>query len=150
VGTQPVVEHQDSRLYDTRGIDLATFFGSWFAGAFLASRNLKALGRPDDARNALFLGFFGLIPLGLVTLSIVVPVEYERPLTFAIQGVQVWVVHVATVRVLGADLKHHAASGGQFYSRWRAVGMALLLLPLSLGFLLAIAFAFPNLPALQE
>jgi len=149
----PTIEQSQQtppRLYDLRGLDIGTFLGSWFAGGFLLSRNLRALGRTDAARNVLLIAFLSLVPLALLTYTIVVPEKYERLLAFTIQGAQVAIVHFAALRMHGAALSRHASSGGQFFSRWRAAGVSLLLLPVPLCVLLGVALAFPDLPALKE
>jgi uncharacterized membrane protein YecN with MAPEG domain len=137
-------------LYDLRAIDLATFLASWFAGAFLIARNLRALNRPEEARNALIAGTIALIPLAFVAHSLVVPVQYERLLGIAVQGAQVWVVHIAASRIHGKALINHAAADGRFFSRWRAVGVSILLLPVPLLVVVSVALLFPDLPALAE
>jgi len=138
------------RLYDLRAIDIATFLSSWFAGAFLLSRNLRALGRLDDARNVLLVGFLALFPLAFLLGFIVVPEAYERALSCAVQTAQVGLVHLTAKRLHAHDLESHAAAGGGFFSRWRAAGVALLLLPVAFAVFFGVVLAFPNLPALAE
>ena len=113
------------------------------------ARNLRALGRNDAARNAVLFAFLALFPLAFAIYSIVVPEQYDRALGVAVQGFQVAAVHLVASRVHGKELEAHRESGGRFYSRWRAAGVSLLVLPVALVVLIAVAMAFPDLPALR-
>jgi len=116
------------RLYDLRALELATFLSTWFAGAFLASRNFRSIGDHDAARNSLLLGIVGLIAIALAAMLIEIPERAERSAGFLIQCAQVALVHVLAKRSLGESLASHSSAGGKFYSHWRAAGIALLLL----------------------
>ena len=139
-----------SKLYSASSIGVATFFGSWLAGAVLISQNYRRLGDPDAARNALVVGIASTVALILFTFSIVVPPTAERALAHGLQAAQVAVIHLVLSKVQGAALKSHASAGGEFFSRWRALGISLLLLPAALGIGLGLAFLFPTLPAIRE
>lgn len=138
----------DVRLYDLRAIEIATALSSVLGGAFLISRNLRALGEHDKARNTLIAGVVGMIVVTLIVLSIVLPHGTGRGGGLVIQAAQVVVVYLSASWLTGKAIKQHRASGATFYSRWRAVGVSLLVLPIAAGTFLAVAFAFPSLPAL--
>ncbi|HEX5065028.1 MAG TPA: hypothetical protein VFY49_02865 [Myxococcota bacterium] len=138
------------KLYSASGIDVATFFGSWLAGAILISRNFSRLGNPDAARNAIIIGAAGTIALAFVALSLAVPASAERALQHGFQAVQVAVIHLVVSRAQGAPLKEHTAAGGEYFSRWRALGISLLVFPIAVVLVLGVAYLFPNLPALGE
>ena len=57
------------KLYSLAAIDLATFFGSALAGAFLLTGNFRRLGNSDSARNVLFLGLAVFFGFALVLVS---------------------------------------------------------------------------------
>ena len=138
------------KLYSIGGIDIATFLCSWFAGAFLIARNYHQFGKPESARNALLLGFAGIVCLSFAVFSVVVPERYEQALSAAIQGIQVLMVHLLAKRLQGRALSNHVELGGTFYSRWRAAGVAVLLLPVVLALMVAVALAFPQLPGIAK
>lgn len=46
----------------------------------------------------------------------------------AFQLGQAAIVHFAALKVQGGAIEKHRASGGLFYSRWRAAGISLLLI----------------------
>ena len=149
----PPTEHVQTspiRLYDLRAIELATVLSSEFAGAYLVARNLRALGQPKQSRNALLWGFLALVPLTLLIFSIVIPERFEPLLAVLVQGGQAVAVHVFAKRSHGDALAKHASTGGAFYSRWRAAGVALLVIPVPLIVMVLVALAFPRLPALAE
>lgn len=116
------------RLYDLRAMDIATVLSSLFAGAFLISRNFAALGNDEAARRALLIGFVGLLPLSFLLVLAPDSPRYDGLIRLAFQLGQAAIVHVAAVKFQGDAIKKHRASGGLFYSRWRAAGISLLLL----------------------
>ena len=138
------------KLYSVVAIDVATFVGTWLAGSILISRNYSRLGDLNAARKALVVGIAGTIALGVVIFSIVVPERADRLVGLVSEFVQVATIHHFTSRFQGAALKSHAASGGDFFSRWRALGIGLLVLPAVIALLIGLAIMFPNLPALQQ
>jgi hypothetical protein len=116
------------RLYDFRAMDIATILSSLFAGAFLISRNFAALGDHESARKALALGFVGLLPLAFLLAVAPTSPRYDGLTRLAFQLGQTAIVHFAAGRVQGNAIAKHRASGGLFYSRWRAAGISLLLI----------------------
>jgi len=137
------------KLYSMAGIDVATFFGSWLAGAVLVSRNYRSLGEHDAARNALLLGVVSTLALAFVIYSIVVPAT-ARVDAHVILAAQVAAVHLVVSWVQGDALESHASTGGEFFSRWRAFGVSLLVLPVAMVLFMIVAALFPNLPALRK
>jgi hypothetical protein len=138
------------KLYSVVAIDIATVVGSWLAGAVLISRNYSRLGDRDAARNAILFGIAATVALAVVILSIVVPENAERGVRYVSEGVQVGMIHLLASRFQGAALKSHEAAGGEFYSRWRAFGIGILVLPAVIALFVALVLLFPNLPALRE
>jgi hypothetical protein len=116
------------RLYDLRAMDIGTALSSLFAGAFLISRNFAALGDQEAARKALVLGFVGLLALAFLLVLAPTSPRYDGLTRLAFQVGQVGIVHFAAVKVQGNAIEKHRASGGLFYSRWRAAGISLLLI----------------------
>ena len=70
----------------------------------------------------------GLIAIALAAFLIEIPERADRSAGFLIQAAQVVLVHVLAKRSLGKSLASHSSAGGEFYSHWRAAGIALLLL----------------------
>lgn len=137
------------KLYDLRAIEIATVFASVIGGAFLLSRNFKALGQNDKARNSMIIGVLGMVAVCLLAFSIVVPETARGGFELIFQAAQVFVVYLVASRVNGTAIREHRSTDGKFYSRWRAAGISLLLLPIPLVAFVGVFAAFPNLPALR-
>lgn len=124
-------------LYSKTAIDIATAFGSMIAGAFLIASNLKKLGRSDEVFQVYI---FNIISFSLLMfLLIKIPFAEKIP-DFFIQLLQVAIVHTFTRYKLGNDLENHGAQKGVYYSKWRAVGISMLLLPFVIGIFLGINY----------
>ncbi len=135
----------DRRLYSIRGIDIATFFGSLVAGGYLLSRNFRQLGDSEAARNSILLGLLGIT--AVFTAAFQLPdmdARQARLVRFVFQAVQVGAVHLAARRFQGAALAEHEASGGTFFSGWRAAGVGLLFALGIMAALVAFVFLIPE------
>lgn len=124
------------KLYSIASIGLATFLASWLAGAVLISRNYARLGNRRAACVSILFGVLGLVLLLVAVFSIEVPPQYETYMPVAFQGIQIGVISMIAIRLQGEALSTHERKGGQLYSNWRAAGIALLLLPVVIAFLL--------------
>ena len=119
------------KLYSFACIDIATLFGSIFAGAVLISRNYRILGDPRSVRKTILLGIAATAVLSTTIFLIKTPAKYDKLIGIAIQSIQVAIIHSTAMRYQGNILTLHKKAGGQFYSRWRALGIAILVLPLT-------------------
>ncbi len=127
-GSEPKADH---KLYSLGSIGLATFLASWFAGAVLISRNYSRLDKRRASRNSILLGVLSFVPLVIAVFLIEVPQEYEGLLAVVFQAIQVSVISMIAKRLQGEAFSAHEEKGGQFYSNWRAAGVALLLAPVA-------------------
>jgi hypothetical protein len=132
-GSEPKADH---KLYSLGSIGLATFLASWFAGAVLISRNYSRLDKRRASRISILLGVLSFVPLVIAIFLIEVPQEYEGLLVVVFQGIQVSVISMIAKRLQGEAFAAHEGKGGQFYSNWRAAGIALLLAPVAVGLFL--------------
>jgi hypothetical protein len=107
------------RLYDVAAIGIAAFFGGPLAGTVLMASNYRKLGQGNNGVLALILGAaasVGLIYMALRTTA--------NP---AIASVVLMVcTALAAKQLQGEPIKVHVAWGGQLYSKWRAVGVAIV------------------------
>jgi hypothetical protein len=106
------------RLYDVGAIALAAF-GSPFAGTVLIASNYRKLGQGGNGLLALLLGAaasVGEIYIGLTST--------KNPLIATL--VLFAVTWFAANELQGNAIKTHVAWGGQLYSKWRAIGIAIL------------------------
>ncbi len=130
------------KFYSLNGIMLATFLGSWLAGAVLISRNYSRLDDGDASRIAIILGILSLVPLSVAYVVIEVPQTYEYLLNGAFIAAQLSLINLIGTRLQGKMLSHHEEQGGQFYSNWRAAGISLLVSPFAWGIVLVVAGTF--------
>ncbi len=110
------------KLYAQNAITVATFFGGPVAAGFLMKKNYEQFGQREKAQKAFFIGiittlliFAGIFALPVTIIdkipSAIIPAVYTAVIYFIVENSQ------------GARLKEHKASGGQFYSGWRAAGI---------------------------
>ena len=143
--SQPGESDLGYRLYSIRGMDIATFFGSFLAGGYLLSRNFRQLGDSDAARNSLLLGLLGTIGVLIAAFQLPeVGPKQERLVRFVFQAVQVGVVHVAARRFQGVALAKHEAARRLFFSSWRATGVGLLFAIAVMGAITAFVLLSPH------
>jgi len=127
-GSEPKADH---KLYSLGSIGLATFLGTWFAGAVLISRNYSRLGNRRASRISILLGVLSIVPLIIAAFVIDYPEQYDAYLPVVLQGIQFGVISMIAKRLQGEAFSAHEEKGGQFYSNWRAAGIALLLAPVA-------------------
>ena len=108
------------KLYSPGQIGLAAFLGTPLAAAILVYRDLKRLGDPLRARNALLLGL-GTTAM-LMVLAFTLPDAIGRPLP-GIFAVAYWQLAKGQV---GPRFQAHLVARGAKESGWAAAGVALL------------------------
>ena len=108
-----------SRLYDVGAVFLAAFLGSPLAGAVLIASNYRKLGQGGNGILALIVG--AAASAGLILMSLK---STQSP---AIASIVLFVCTGLAARELqGNAIKTHVAWGGQLFSKWRAVGVAIV------------------------
>ncbi len=130
-------ERPEYSLYSLSAINLATAFGSILAGAVLLASNLKKVNREDEALQTYIFGFFILI---LLFFSIILIPNANKIPDALIQLIQVGFIYGFSYYKFNTEFKSHEKKKGKYYSKWRAFGISLLLLPLVLGILFGINF----------
>jgi len=109
------------RLYDSRGVGLATFFGSPLAGAFLMAANYNRLGKSNNGVLA--------VALGAIATALLVCVGFSQSSGASILGIACFVATLQIAKWLqGAAVDEHVAHGGALESKWKAfwIGIATL------------------------
>ncbi|MDC0598915.1 hypothetical protein OAP18_03665, partial [Gammaproteobacteria bacterium] len=64
-------------LYKVSGIGVATFFGTALAGGYIASRNLKSLGREKEARSVLI--YSAIATFAILLIAYFIPEDIKIP-----------------------------------------------------------------------
>jgi hypothetical protein len=146
-GSEPQTAH---KLYSLGSICLATFLASWLGGAVLISRNYSRLGKRRASHISILLGVISVVPLIIAVFLIEVPQQYEDYMPVVFQGIQVGVIGMIAQRLQGEAFSAHEEKGGQFYSNWRAAGIALLLAPVAVVLFLVGGFTLSTLLQPQD
>lgn len=146
-GSEPQPAH---KLYSLGSIGLATFLATWFAGAVLISRNYSRLGNRRAARISILVGVLSIVPVIIAAFLIDYPEQYDAYLPAVFQGIQLGVISLIAKRLQGEALSAHEGKGGQFYSNWRAAGIALLLAPVAVVLFAVGAFTLGTLLQPQD
>jgi hypothetical protein len=107
------------RLYDMGAVFLAAFLGSPLAGTVLVASNYRKLGQGGNGVLALILGAAASAGLILMGLKTAMSPTVASIVLFVCTG-------LAARELQGNAISTHVAWGGQLYSKWRAVGVALL------------------------
>ena len=91
-------------------------------------------------------GFVSVQPIGeqpMMGILLYVPALEAVP-DVAVQGAQVWAVHVYASRSQGELLSAHRSAGGEFHSKWRAFFAGLAVGVVAVGLLFAFFFVAPE------
>lgn len=107
-------------LYRMSAVGIATFFGTPLAGAYIITRNLRALGRGEQVRSV--WGMAAGIFTAFMLVGYWLP---ENAGGFGLTIAQVVGMHFYAKSLFGEAVSGHA---GPFLSNWRAFGVALLYL----------------------
>lgn len=136
------------KLYSLRAIGGATFLGGPLGGGLLIRRNELNLGNAQGASAALFvaLGGTALLACGMAFTPDQV---MEKIPDSVIPAIYTALIVYWAKRRQGAEVLRHQSLGGQMYSGWKAFGVAMVSLLISLmAFLGAYAFK-PESPQMQ-
>ncbi|KAF1068875.1 MAG: hypothetical protein GAK45_01245 [Pseudomonas citronellolis] len=106
-----------SPLYKLSAVGLATLFGTPLAGAWVLQHNLRAMGLASRSTGA----WIAAVVLLIGTLLIGVVFRSNLPIV-PVAVLQVFVMHQYARKLLGAERE----AVPQYYSNWRAFGIALL------------------------
>ena len=107
------------RLYDVGAVFLAAFLGSPLAGTVLIASNYRKLGQGGNGILALILGAAASAGLVLMGLRTTAGPGVASIVLFVCTG-------LAARELQGNAIKTHVAWGGQLFSKWRAVGVAIV------------------------
>ncbi len=127
-----------ARLHTPKNIVAATFLGGPLAGGYLISRNFRILGNDDAGEHSLLIAIIAAV-LIFGNLFVLLPENF--PL-IAIPIVSAAIVFYIVRSYQGQQIKEHLKKGDQKASPlWKAVGVGLIALVLSLQFSFIVAVA---------
>jgi len=124
-------------LHTQKSIVAATFLGGPLAGGYLISRNFRTLGNDDASEHSLVIAIIAAVII-FGNLPLLLPENF--PL-ISIPIVSAAIVYFLVRSYQGQQIKEHLEKGDQKASLWKAVGVGLIGLVLSLQFSILVAVA---------
>lgn len=125
----------DFKLYKDRAVYLGTFFGGPLVAGYLTAENFKQLGQYNKVATTWITTIIATIVIFGATFFIphiekiprhIIPVIYTAIAYYSVRHFQ------------GKDIDEHIKNGGQTYSVWRAIGIGLLGLVITITSILII------------
>lgn len=122
-------------IYKNLHIQLATLIGGPLGTTWLLAENFKKLGHPEKIRKTWIWGILALMLLLL--LSFLIPDDWKIP-NFVFPVVCLGIASQVTKSTQGSAIQQHLSEGGAVYSPWRAFGIGLVCLILTLVIIIGI------------
>jgi hypothetical protein len=134
---------KDIKLYTTGWVGFATYVGGPLAGAFLMSKNFKELGQEDHAANTLKIGVVATLLIfgGLVLVPEAVLDKLPNSL---LPIVYTAVIYKFMVQYQEKDIEKHLKEKGAKQSGWKATGIAILALLISMAYFFGLFMILPE------
>jgi hypothetical protein len=131
------------KLYSSKAIAIATYFGGPLAAGVLMRRNFINLGKDDYARQSLMISIIATLLMFVGLLSIPEQMIDKIP-RYVIPAVYTAIVYWIVYRLQGADLEKHRKINGLFYSGWKAAGVGVACLAVLLAGLVFYVLLAPD------
>lgn len=137
------MEINSQKIFTNKAISVATFFGGPLAAGFLISKNYKAFGNDNAARNSIFIGIISTILLfaGIFMLPEKIIDRIPQAL---IPAIYTAIIAGLVEKLQGQKIKSFLDNNGQKASNWQAAGYGFLGLLIIAGFLVIMIFAIPT------
>lgn len=137
------MENNSQKIFTNKAISVATFFGGPIAAGFLISKNYKAFGNNDAARNSIFIGILSTILMFAGIFMIPENIIDKIPQQL-IPLIYTAIIAGLVEKLQGQKIKDFLAENGQKASNWQAAGYGLLGLVIIAAFLVVMIFAMPT------
>ena len=128
-------------IYKNLHIQLATLIGGPLGTTWLLAENFKKLGYPEKVRKTWIWGILALILL--LALSFSIPDDWKIP-NFVFPVIYLGIASQVTKSTQGSAIQQHLSEGGAVYSVWRALGIGLICLILTIAIISSILFSTDN------
>ena len=125
----------ENKLYSQRAIAIATYFGGPLAAGILVKKNCLNLGKPDQARNALFIGIISMLLIFAIPNDLL-----ENIPNFVIPTIYTGIIYLIVKQIQGKELDEHKEKGGEFYSAWKATKIGAISMIIFLAGFVFVAF----------
>ena len=115
------------RLYTLESINIATFFGSFFAAGIIMASNYRRQDNNKAANQTLIYSFIGQIALFLILILIngLIPASSKIPDSLFLFP-QYLIMRKIAKYLQGPTIEAHIESGGTVESNWKAAGISVV------------------------
>lgn len=131
------------KLYSLTTIGAGTFLGGPLAGGLMARRNLLNLGRNRSALTPIYLSLAMTIAVFLVVAMAPSGLTEKLPGSF-MPAIYIAILVGWCRNAMGSEIEQHKVDDGPFYSGWKAFGVSLLSLVITLVLGFGIIFFGPQ------
>lgn len=130
------IQKPTEKIYKDRAILVGTFFGGPLVAGYFIAENFKAFGEYDKVKKTwiytiiatvIIFGGIVLIPENAKIPNGIIPLIYTGIATYLLKHFQ------------GQNIETHINSGGELFGLWRAIGIGLIGLVVTLITIVAIA-----------
>lgn len=127
------------KLFSQNAIAIATYFGGPAAAGYLVKKNYQALDQDDKGKNAFILGIISTLLIYAGIFSIPEHLIDKIP-NALIPAIYTGIIYLIVEKIQGKSMKDHIASGGEFYSGWKAAKIGAVFMVGLLVFIAGTAF----------
>lgn len=143
----PSAPVSEKKLYTKGWLSFATYLGGPLAAGYLLSKNFKQLGDHEMADNAFRIGLFSTLLLFGSILFIPEAIMEKLPGSL-IPAIYTAITYAVVMQYQEKRIQAHLAEGGAKISGWKASGVGLLCLLITLlyafGIALLLIFTLPE------
>lgn len=132
-------EISQQKIYTIKAIRVATFLGGPLVAGYLISENYRAFNEDKKSKMALVYGAVATILLFAAILMIPNPTKVP---TYIIPVAYSWLTYLLVQKFLGEQMQAHYAEGGESYTIWRGVLVAVIGAVLTFGSLFVLILIF--------
>lgn len=104
-------ESDESKLYHSESILLATFFGGPLVGGYMTAENFKLMGEPEKAKQTWVFAFIGISLL----VAFIQFVQIAKVPWFVLPLVYTALTYIPMKWMQGRKIQRHLMQGGQLY-----------------------------------
>ena len=120
----------DAKVFTKNQLDIAAFFGTAIAAAFLLMRNYQTMGEPEKGKTVLWQGV--LLVLGLLVLLLIIPDAVSDNISGILMGlVYVFIAEYYFRQNQKAEIDALITEGVPVRSGWKVFGIILISLVLA-------------------
>jgi len=131
------------KLYTTNWVIFATYIGGPLAGAYLMSKNFENLNNKKFALNTLIIGIlatlllFGILPFIPESILNSIP-------NYIIPAIYTSIIYGFMKKYQDKDIKEYLKNNGVKQSWWKAMGIAILSLIISMLYFFVLIILIPE------